>query len=320
VCEGQTVVLNASGGTNYQWSNGVTNAVGFVQNPGSVTYTVTGTDLNGCQNTDQVVVNVVISPAPSFTATPNSGCSPLDVVFTNTTQGNLIACSWNFGNGITSSTCGPQSIQYTGEGCFNASLTVTYQGGCSSSSTLTNVVCLDAPPVAQFTFSPETGDANQTIAFVNNSENASTYSWDFGSPNGTSTEINPEYAYEETGNYLITLVAYTENGCTDTASKLIVIKEDLIFYVPNAFTPDGNKHNETFLPIFTSGFDIYGYNLLIFNRWGEVVFESNNSNVGWDGTYGGETAPEGVYVWQIKVKVIGVDKPEVHRGHVSLLR
>jgi gliding motility-associated-like protein len=320
VCEGQTVVLNATGGANYQWDNGVINAVGFVQNTGTVTYTVTGTDHNGCQNTDQVVVTVVSSPVPSFTASPNSGCSPLDVVFTNTTPGNLVACNWNFGNGTTSSTCGPQSIQYTGDGCFNVTLTVTYQGGCSSTTTLPNAVCLDAPPTAQFTFTPETGDANQTIVFVNNSENASTYLWEFGDLNGTSTEINPEYAYEETGNYLITLVAYSENGCTDTTSKLIVIKEDLIFYVPNAFTPDGNKHNETFLPIFTSGFDIYGYNLLIFNRWGEVVFESNNAAVGWNGTYGGEIAPEGVYVWQIKVKVLGVDKPQIHRGHVNLLR
>jgi gliding motility-associated-like protein len=93
-----------------------------------------------------------------------------------------------------------------------------------------------------------------------------------------------------------------------------------VFYVPNTFTPDGNLFNQSFLPIFTAGFDPYGYNLIIFNRWGEVIFESNNAAVGWDGTYGGKICQDGTYLWQISFKELGRDKRQIIRGHVNLLR
>jgi gliding motility-associated-like protein len=92
------------------------------------------------------------------------------------------------------------------------------------------------------------------------------------------------------------------------------------YYVPNTFTPDGDKFNNTFLPVFTSGFDPYDYKLLIFNRWGEVLFESNNAAVGWDGTYGGQMMQDGVYIYQIEFKEEFTDYRHVLRGHVNLLR
>jgi len=320
-CEGQLITLNATGGTSYLWDNGVVNGVPFTQNQGTVVYTVVGTDANGCQNTDQVSVTVTSSPIPSFSVNNSTGCSPLNVTLTNTTGfPNPLSCSWNLGNGQTISGCGTVNPVYTSEGCFNVSLTVTYSPGCSNTFSVPNAVCVDENPVAEFIASPTTVEINGQVNFINTSSNAIDYLWEFGDGSGTTTEANPIHAFEEEGNYLITLVAYSANGCTDTVQQLVVVNENLIFYVPNTFTPDGNKFNETFSPIFTSGFDIYGYNLLIFNRWGEIIFESNNADIGWDGTYGGKLMKEGTYIWQIKVKVKGVDKPELHRGHVNLLR
>lgn len=320
-CEGQLITLSGAGGTSYSWDNGVVNGVPFAQNQGTVVYTVVGTDGNGCQNSDQVSVTVTSNPVPSFSVNNSSGCSPLDVTLTNTTAfPNLIGCSWNLGNGQTINGCGSVNTVYTSEGCYNVTLTVTYSAGCSNSFTIPNAVCVDENPVADFIASPTTVEVNGQVNFINASSNATDYLWQFGDNAGTSTEISPTYAYDEEGNYLVTLIAYSANGCTDTVQHLIVVNEDLIFYVPNTFTPDGNKFNETFQPIFTSGFDIYGYNLLIFNRWGEIIFESNNADIGWNGTYGGKLMQEGTYIWQIKVKVKGVDKPELHRGHVNLLR
>jgi gliding motility-associated-like protein len=98
------------------------------------------------------------------------------------------------------------------------------------------------------------------------------------------------------------------------------MREELIFYVPNTFTPDNNGMNEVFLPIFTSGFDPYDYNLLIFNRWGEIVFESYNHQVGWDGTYRGRLVQDGTYVWKIEFKTKYTDERKVHTGHVNVLK
>jgi len=91
--------------------------------------------------------------------------------------------------------------------------------------------------------------------------------------------------------------------------------------VPNVFTPDGDQFNETFQPVFTSGYDPYDYHLMIFNRWGELIFESYNADIGWDGTYGtGGLVQDGVYVWKINFKESMTDKKHEVYGHVSVLK
>ena len=120
------------------------------------------------------------------------------------------------------------------------------------------------------------------------------------------------------------LIAYSPFGCVDTAYSTIQIYEELIFYVPNTFTPDQNNYNPVFLPVFTSGFDPYDYNLKIFNRWGEIIFESFNHLVGWDGSYGMngeiEMCQDGVYTWKIEFKVNRWDERRIAVGHVNLIR
>ena len=100
----------------------------------------------------------------------------------------------------------------------------------------------------------------------------------------------------------------------------IYIKDELIFYVPNTFTPDGNKINATFQPVFSTGFDPYNYTLIIFNRWGELIFESHNSEIGWDGTYGDELMQDGTYTWKITYLIKEtLEKKEIF-GHVNIMR
>lgn len=109
-------------------------------------------------------------------------------------------------------------------------------------------------------------------------------------------------------------------GCVDTAYSFVNVKEEFIMYVPNTFTPDGDQFNNVFQPVLTSGFDPYSFHMLIFNRWGEVVFESYDFNAAWDGTYGGKPVKDGTYIWKIEVS----DKDDAHRrqltGHVNVLR
>jgi gliding motility-associated-like protein len=103
----------------------------------------------------------------------------------------------------------------------------------------------------------------------------------------------------------------------------VQVQEVLIFYVPNTFTPDGDNYNQTFQPVFHSGFDPFDFELLIFNRWGEVIFESHDATVGWDGTYGQETTEivqDGTYTWKIEFKTKYTDERKIVTGSVNLIR
>ena len=95
--------------------------------------------------------------------------------------------------------------------------------------------------------------------------------------------------------------------------------EELI-YIPNTFTPDGNELNQVFLPVFTSGFDQYDYELLIFNRWGNLIFESNDHKMGWDGTFNNAYAQNGTYSWIIRYGNVETDKKTEIRGFVTILK
>ena len=151
---------------------------------------------------------------------------------------------------------------------------------------------------------------------------AATYSWDFGD-GAFSSEDNPEHLYAENSNgQTITLVAVSSEGCIGTYQVSIEFEEGLIFYIPNTFTPDQDEHNQTFRPIFTSGFDPYNYEMLIFNRWGEIIFETHDVTYGWDGTYSftNSICQDGVYSYKIAFKNPILDERKVVCGSVNLLK
>lgn len=136
-------------------------------------------------------------------------------------------------------------------------------------------------------------------------------------------EENPMHAYAEIGNrnYNVKLTASNANGCVDEYEQLIIIKDVLLFYIPNAFTPDGDTYNEEFKPIFVSGLDIFDYHLMIFNRWGELVFESFNADYGWPGTYGdGGIVTDEVFTWKLDFCDTMSDKRHYEVGTVTILK
>ena len=116
------------------------------------------------------------------------------------------------------------------------------------------------------------------------------------------------------------MIATSEEGCQDTAIVTIGIFEELIYYIPNAFTPDGDKFNQLFQPIFTKGYDPDSFTMAIFNRWGEIIFETSDTKVGWDGTYCGQIVQDGIYTWLINFKVKSNDERKSITGHVNLIR
>jgi gliding motility-associated-like protein len=275
-----------------------------------------------CALENTMSITVFPRPLPTFAQDDTLGCAPFQVFFENTTGfSNPLSCSWSMGNGDVINSCANfVSSTYYAAGCYDVTLTMTYPGNCVNSFTAIDAVCVGPDPVSSFTVNPTEVEINQPIEFTNFSTGASNYEWTFGDFTGTFTEVSPTHSYESPGFYQIYLIAISDIGCMDTSAQAVLVEEPLIYYIPNTFTPDADPFNPTFMPVMTQGFDILGYHLLIFNRWGEVMFESNDARYGWDGTYGGEVCEDGVYVWKIRYKVIGADRPQEMSGHVNLIR
>ena len=300
---GQIVVAPQGGTPNYSysWSVGGVGNSPVANNLGGGQVTVTVTDANGCT---QDSTFTVVEPAQinfiSFVGTPLNGCSPLSVLFTNTTDTSLTTnILWDLGNG-NSPTNDTVSTVYTTPGSYTVSLTVTDNNGCSGTLFKIAYITVYDNPDANFTSLPEQVTLfDPTIDFIDQSQfNIVSWFWNFNDL-GNSGIQNPSFTFpEDTGTYQVSLLVEDGNGCKDSIVKTVVVKGEYGIFVPNAFTPDGNGANDIFIP---KGFGIIdkNYSFMIFDRWGEVIFESHDLEKGWDGTYKGKLVPNGVYVWSI---------------------
>jgi gliding motility-associated-like protein len=319
--DGAITLTAASPGGN--WSGtGIVNAATGLFDPvvsGAGSFVITHDIPGSCSGASTITIIVNPAPQTNFIADTLSGCAPLTVDFTNQTPSTVNA-QWNFGNGQIS-TASNASATYTSSGCFTVALTVTDLNGCAATSTKVNFICIH--PEADASFTPTPYDATIThpeIHFINTSSNATSYSWEFGD-GANSAAFSPSHTYDEVAsNYTVRLVATNASGCSDTARVVVRILDELVYYVPNSFTPNGDEHNNTFQPVFTSGFDPYSFRLLIFDRWGETIFESKDAKVGWDGTYNGALVQEGIYTWTVSFKDPNTDKKYTKSGHTTLIR
>lgn len=329
ICPGGTATLTATGldglpGYTYDWSNGETTNSIAVSPEVTTTYTATVTDQCNQQAAASVVVDIHDLPLPILEADDTVGCLPLTTNFTNLTNPiNIGSSVWTI-NGDTYTD--PTNLQYTFDeaGCYDVTLQVTSPFGCVNDTTYEDYICVDAYPVADFTYLPENPTILHNQVNINNyTIGAETYSWTFQGE-GTSSDENPSVIFshvKENTKVDICLVAYSLYGCADTICKSLELKSEFNVYVPNTFTPDDDQYNPVFLPVFPPDVAIEKYHLTIFNRWGEILFESYNYKVGWNGTYGGNIVKDGTYIWKIKVKEEGNNKKtREFVGHVTLLK
>lgn len=193
--------------------------------------------------------------------------------------------------------------------------------GCDSLTTV--FITVYPQPVGNFTTSPNPATLLSPTVFFHNlsSPDNLKYYWSFGdASNATSTEKNPSHTYQDTGFYLSTLIITNNYGCADTIEQLIVINDDYSIYVPNTFTPNSDGINDVFLP---KGVGIIerGYELLIFDRWGNLIFKTNDLNKGWDGKAndGKDIAQIDTYVWKLGFTDIFETKHFLV-GHVNLIK
>ncbi|MBX7095199.1 MAG: gliding motility-associated C-terminal domain-containing protein [Flavobacteriales bacterium] len=328
ICPGESTVLTAQGFDGqpayvYEWSTNDTTASITVTPTGPTTYTMVAKDQCGDYDTLTVVVDFYTIPQVNLSADNLNGCSPVNVNFTNTTPAGQVGsnCTWNFGNGTTATGCGAQSAVYTLPGCYDVSLTVTSPEGCVGDTTLSNYICVFENPIADFTWNPlQPTILDFVVNFNDQSYNAAQWNWDFASL-GTSTNQNPSFAFanQNPGDYLVCLEVTSPDGCIDDTCKYVTIYDEYLLYVPNAFTPDGDGINDEFLPI-VNGVDPDNYEFMIFDRWGELIFQTDVVGKAWPGTYKAKDCQQDVYVWKIKARDLLRGDQKVYYGHVSLLR
>jgi gliding motility-associated-like protein len=287
------------------------------------------TDARGCSRDYSQALTVVVHPIPqaNFTLVGNIGCSPLTVSFTDPymTQGVARTVEWTFGDGksVTTSnvtTDHVYSSETPAEITFKATMKAT-ENGCSRS--YEQKVYLQPNPKADFEVSSyELNSYEPRVELKNKSERAIRYMWSFGDGSIPSQETAPTYTYEgKPGEYSIRLIAISNGvNCTDAAVRTVEIPEELIYYVPNTFTPNGDANNNTFQPVFTSGYDPQDYTFLIFNRWGDLVFESHDAKIGWDGTYSGNFVGNDTYTWKLEFKEKKTEKRHSKIGVANLIR
>jgi len=307
------------------WSGNNATISGTPTVSGTFNYTVTTT--GGCPPaTASGTITINSLPNVSFDADLREGCAPLDVIFTNSTTSSsaLSSCVWSMGDGTTINGCGPISYTYPNPGDYDVTLSTTDVNGCFNSLTLADYIYVEANPIANFSasqYSVSNLSAGTNIDLTNQSIGASSYVWNY-SDGGGSVLTNPTYVIQtaDEESFSITLIAISDLGCTDTVTRVITITEELIYYIPNAFTPDGDSHNNSFQPVFTSGYDPYNFTMLIFNRWGEIIFETHDVEFGWNGTYNGKLVQDGSYTWKIDFKSSVTDKKHTDTGHVTLIR
>jgi len=324
ICAGQQAIVNSNvaGGTpnyNYSWSSGQnTNGINPSLNQ-TTNFTITVTDNNGCtaQAITQATVNAL--PVVSFTSDLTQGCAPLCVNFNNTTA-NSQSQTWNFGDGSGSALNAPYYC-FTQAGAYNITLVVTDNKGCIDSLTQNNYINVYPNPAADFLINPNPSAVNTVINFIDKSVGATTWSWSFGDAINSSSNLqSPTFIYTDSGYYQIRLIIVNEFGCSDTSIQLLFIEPEFLFYIPNTFTPNGDGLNDVFAPSLF-GIENETFEFYIFDRWGDKIFESNSSTVGWNGVAnsGSEIAQQDTYVWLIKLKDIHGNRHK-YVGHVNLIK
>lgn len=235
---------------------------------------------------DSIKVTVLPLPIVSFAANPESGCQPLTVQFTDLANQFDCQYSWNFGDGTSGITTHDPLYTYYQHGTYSVTLQVTSQYGCINTLTMNNMITVWPKPTAIFIMNPTSTSMLDPLVFFGN-ESTTTYEsfWNFGD-GSTSNVTNPVHDFPRADTFNIMLIATSEHGCLDTAWKPLIVKEYYTLWVPNAFTPDGNGLNDVFIPKGNLA-DPNNYEFLIFDRWGNQVFETRDVNKGWDGTING---------------------------------
>ncbi|TLX74914.1 PKD domain-containing protein [Labilibacter sediminis] len=279
-----------------------------------------------CENTTEKKISILPN-IPTVEYGPSAeGCPALTVDFYSNTL-DAESFLWEFGDGNISSDPNPTHTYFT-EGNYKVKLTVTGPGGQVIKDDIEIVVF--PKPTAFFEAFPNVVTIpGEEVSFANKSIDATEYFWDLGDGN-TSTEVNPVHEYKQAGNFDISLKATNEYGCTNEyiQNEAVTAEEGGTIEFPNAFTPNpnganngeyifGDKNNYVFYPAVQKG--VEEYKMQIYTRWGQLIFETHDLKIGWNGYHHNKLCSQGVYIWKVTCR-FSTGQVKVYTGDVTLLR
>lgn len=269
---------------------------------------------NGCADTITVNVSTYYLPEVNF-STPapclNGGTQFYDETTVN--GGAAVQWDWSFGDGSSSSDQDPLHL-YGSAADYNVTLEVTSDQGCVNS--LTQNITIYPGPNAAFNANPPFAYVFQPIAFTDESQSTFpivNWTWEFGDGNGANTQ-NTSHDFSEGGDYEVLLIVEDDNGCIDTAKVIVNIY--LPPLVPSGFSPNGDNSND-FLFVYGGPFETLDFK--VYNNWGQVIFQTNDASIGWDGKYKDVDQPIGVYVWTVNATTTDGAEHNIS-GDTSLIR
>lgn len=324
ICENSPAQFNnnSTAGQQWYWTFGDGNSSAQMSPShtysgyGIYTVTLIATSSGGCADTISDTISIYPLPISDFIA--DSVCPGFTNSFTDLSmilQGSIVSLTWNFGDGNTSSLQNP-THNYSVSGTYTTTLTVTSNNGCTSTSSQN--VMVFAQPAAEFSTSPgSTVEFGDVIAFTDLSQSGIIqWMWTFGDGDSSALQ-NSSHMYPDTGSFDVMLIVVSQYGCVDTVVHPVAIR-DFAFYVPTAFSPNGDGINDLFSGV---GIGIMEYEMQIFDRWDNLIFITSDYYEKWDGIMQGGSAmvQEDVYIWKIKVIDI-FNKEHNYIGTVTVLK
>lgn len=327
-----TDLSTGQGGINqWDWNFGVPGGISDERNP-SYKYGIPGehpvrlrvTDQNRCSDVEVKPITYFPAP-PLIIISPDKflGCAPAEITFTNLSSpiDETYKIVWTFGDGGSSEGVISPTHLYDKVGLYDVTVAITSPIGCFIADTFPRLIRAEPSPTANFTCDPDSllTNFNSTVEFTDLSLLANRWNWTFDKY-GYSTEQNPTFTFPDTGLVKIRLIVTHPAGCKDSMSKVLDIRPEIRWYMPNAFTPNADSNNDGFLGKgFLRGVD--DFSMMIWNRWGELVFETNDPEQAWNGRVKntGGMSPAGVYV--VVVRFTGPrGSPYEYKGFATLVR
>ncbi len=328
MCENGVVTLESldAGGVSFLWMgpNGFTantayTAIQDVTPLNSGIYTITMTDPFGCIAQGTVQVSVFAKPNVDIDMSKaTSGCEPrTGLEFKAISSSNGLSYAWNLGNGSINNSDNPKNINYNTANSYTVSVIASNANGCVA--TKSKILEVYPVPVANFSNTPNPSFVNPQVYFTDFSTNGNitNWNWTFGlGPDVSSTQQNPNYTYQDSGKYDVTLKVKTDKGCENTITKKVIVNDEGGLFLPNAFTPNGDGQNDIFMAVSNG---VNKFEMLIFNRGGSLLFQTSDVKKGWDGMFKGQLAESNVYVY--KVNYTSKDgKGHTLTGSVTLIK
>ncbi len=306
----------------YDENNNVVNlnSVIYPTSSSDIIYTVT----DACNSTDKDTINIGFYPIPSLNPVSDisQGCLPLTVNFTDGNNNSNLSYVWTFAGTSENnlSLDKAPAHTFTESDTYDVTLQATTKDGCKVEQTIDNMITVYPKPKARFEALPDVKTIiNPVFNFSNYTENATNYLWSFG--DGDSSDIfEPSHIYNSIGEYLVELTAVSSYGCKDTVRHLLKVKDIFTLFVPTAFSPDNDGINDFFF-VQGNGIDTDNFNLRIYDRWGELIWQTDNLFEKWDGTVknGSYIVSPDTYIWLVTCKDFDGNEHQ-KTGQVTIVR